>query len=69
MFVPEWEYFHEHLGDAAVYHDNTEATLTKLFREFTVEQMHAKQAAMAALQDRYDQRRLAQQMLVFFRSL
>jgi hypothetical protein len=69
MFVPEWEYFREHLGDAAVYHDNTEATLTRLFMEFTVEQMRQKQAAMAALQDKYAQPALAQTMLDFFRSL
>lgn len=69
MFVPDWAYFREHLSDAAVYHDNTEATLTKLFRDFTVEQMEAKKAAMLALQDQYAWPRLAQMTLDLYRSL
>jgi hypothetical protein len=69
MLVPEWEYFREIMGPAALYHDNTLAGLTRALRELTPAQVQSAQAHSRALQDAYSPHRLAGQLLGIFQNL
>jgi len=49
MFVPHWEYFHETLGDAPFYHDNTQESLAASFASVTPADIERGKAAFRAL--------------------
>ena len=69
MFVPHWEYFHETLGDAPFYHDNTEDSLAAAFASITEEDLQRGKTAFRALQPGLEWPGLAAKTLAFYRSL
>ena len=69
MLVPEWGFFRDALGEAAFYHDNTEAGLTRLFASFTTDALARGQAAARALQAATAWPQVAEETVRFFRSL
>jgi glycosyltransferase involved in cell wall biosynthesis len=50
MFAPHWDYFHETLGDAPFYHDNTEDSLAAAFASVTPAGIERARSAFRALQ-------------------
>jgi glycosyltransferase involved in cell wall biosynthesis len=69
MFVPHWEFFHETLGDAPVYHDNTLESLTAAFAVITPADIERGKAAFRALQAGCAWPLIAEKTLAFYRSL
>jgi len=69
MLVPHWEFFHETLGEAAFYHDNTLDSLAALFASFTEKDLERGKAAFRALQPLYAWPELAAKTLALYRSL
>ena len=69
MVVPHWEYFHETLGEAAIYHDNTLESLAVLFAAITPAEVERGKLATQALQPKFAWPLLAEQTLAFYRSL
>ncbi len=69
MLAPDWGYFRDTLGEAAFYHDNTEAGLTRLFAMLGADDLARGKAASAALQSASAWPKLAAETLAFFRSL
>jgi len=69
MVANEWEFFREMLGDAAFYHDNTEAGLAQLFARLTGADIARGKAAFRALQPRFAWPGLAAQTLAVLRAV
>lgn len=69
VIVNDWGYFREHLGDAAIYHDNTEAGLARVFQSLTAEQVVEAGRRSAALQRQYGWPALAEQTRAFLWSI
>lgn len=69
MLAPRWEFFLETLGNAPFYHENTVASLARLFRQMTPGAIASAKAAFCALQPKFAWPALAGQTLRFFRGL
>jgi hypothetical protein len=69
MIVPEWAFYREIAGDAALYHENTLESLTKVLANVTTEQISRCKKACVALQPTYDWARLSPQVYGLLRSL
>lgn len=69
MIVNDWGYFREHLGDAALYHDNTTTGLARVFASLTRESVREYGLRAAALQERYAWPTIAAQTRDFLLSL
>ena len=69
MFVPHWEYFHETLGEAPFYHDNTVESLAAVLASITADNLEHGKAAFRALQPTFAWPALAAKTLAFYRSL
>lgn len=69
MITNEWEFFREMLGDSAIYHDNTEESLTEVFRRITPEEIARGKTATTSLQPRFDWHTVADQTLTALRQL
>ncbi len=69
MLAPDWEFFHETMGEAALYYDGSEPALTQLFQTITPQQLKAGQTASAQLQAMYAWPRLAKKTLALFAEL
>lgn len=69
MLAPHWEFFHETLGDAAFYHDNSEESLAGLFRSITFAEIENKKVGVLALQPKTEWPRVAERTLALYRSL
>lgn len=59
MLVPEWEFFREIMGDAAIYHDNTQDGIAAAIAALTAEKVEAAKSKSRALYDAYDWRTLS----------
>jgi len=69
MFVPHWEFFHETLGEAPFYYDDTQESLATRFASVTPADIEHGKAAFTAMQPIYAWPRLAAMTLAFYRSL
>jgi hypothetical protein len=69
MLVPHWEFFHEMLGDAAFYHDNTVESLAAAFGSITESDIQRGKAAFNALQPNFEWPAIAAKTFAFYRSL
>ncbi len=69
MLVPDWPFFKEIMGEAAIYHDNTPAGIAHVIANLSRERVEEAKAATRALYDRYDFATLAPQVLDVFRQL
>ena len=69
MIAPHWEFFHETLGDAAIYHDNTVESLTAVFASITPADLERGKSATLAQQPKFAWPLLAEKTLEFYRSL
>jgi hypothetical protein len=54
MIVPEWAFYREIAGTAALYHDNTLGSLQDLLAGVSVENIRRCRDASAGLQEQYD---------------
>lgn len=57
----DWDFLHETFGDTAICYGSTAADLEACLRDLTAEQIEAHQAAVAALQPRFDWPTIAEQ--------
>ena len=69
MLIPHWEFFHETLGDAPFYHDNTLDSLTAAFASLTEEDLQRGKIAFRTLQQTFAWPPLAAKTLALYRSL
>ena len=69
MLAPHWEFFHEMLGNAAFYHDNTVDSLAAAFASITEPDLERGKLAFRALQPAFAWPALAAKTLAFYRSL
>jgi glycosyltransferase involved in cell wall biosynthesis len=69
MLVPHWEYFHETLGGAPFYHDNTRESLAAAFSAITPADIERGKAAFRALQPASAWPLVAEKTLALYRGL
>lgn len=69
MLVPHWEFFHETLGDAAFYHDNTVDSLAAAFGSITEADLQRGKSVFRALRPKFEWPELAAKTLALYRSL